>query len=213
MNEQLRESLSSLMDGEASDADIQRVLDNLDDPQVRDAWRRYHLARWSQETAGLLDASDLSGSIMAALEQEPAHSLQPGGTPATIRPVGRWQRLARPLASFAVAASVFAVVLLGSQYLGQDPVQPAPATADRVSPVGMVNALGGAAVRAGYATPPVQRSVSGPASDYNAIARERLRRYMLSHAEEASLNAPQGMMPYARVATFRTQEEGTCETC
>ena len=211
MNEQLRESLSSLMDGEASDAEIQLVLDNLNDPQVRDAWRRYHLMRWSQEGAVALGGEDLSPRIMAAIEQLPAHSLQPTGAAATVRPVGRWHRFARPMASFAVAASVFAVVLLGGQYLGQDPVQTAPATAERVSPSGMVNALGGAAVRAGYAT--VQRAASGPASDYDAIARERLRRYMLPHAEEASLNAPQGMMPYARVATFRTQEERACETC
>ena len=206
MNEQLRESLSSLMDGEASEAEIRQVLDNLHDPLVRDTWRRYHLTRWSQDGATALDGSDLSGRIMAAVEQEPAHSLQPSGDTAAIRPVGRWHSFGRPLASFAVAASVFAVVLLGSQYLGQEPAQQPPATADRVSPVGMVNALGGAPVRAGYATPPVQRATSGAASDYDAIARERLRRYMLPHAEEAALNAPAGMMPYARVATFRIEE-------
>ena len=213
MNEQLRESLSSLMDGEASEQDIQRVLENLQDPAVRDAWRRYNMARWGLEGAGQLAEDDLSGAIMAAVEQEPAHSLQPGAADVSIQPIGRWHRFTRPLASFAVAASVFAVVLVGSQFVGQDAGVSAPQVAERASPVGMVSTVGGAAVRAGYATRPVPVVQAAPASDYNSIARERLRKYMLPHAEEAALNAPQGMMPYARVATFRSEEERACETC
>jgi sigma-E factor negative regulatory protein RseA len=213
MNEQLRESLSSLMDGEASEQDIQRVLENLQEPSVRDAWRHYHLLRWGLEGAAQLGGDDLSARIMAAVEQEPAHSMQPETGAVSIHPVGRWHRFTRPLASFAVAASVFAVVLVGSQFVDQGAGESGPVTADRSSPVGMVNTLGGAAVRAGYATRPVQVVPAAPASDYNSIARERLEKYMLPHAEEAALNAPQGMMPYARVATFRSEEERACETC
>ena len=120
--------------------------------------------------------------------------------------MGTWHRFSRPLASFAVAASVFAVVLVGSQFVGGGAGPADPVAADRASPTGMVNTLGGSAVRAGYATTPLQRAAPVPASDYNAIARERLERYMLQHTEEAALNAPQGMMPYARVATFRVEE-------
>lgn len=207
MNEQLRESLSSLMDGEASEQDIERVLESLQNPEVRSAWRNYNLARWGLGGGVGPGSEELTGRIMAALDAEPAHSLQPRDeAPAEIRPVGAWHRFSRPLASFAVAASVFAVVLVGSQFVGEGAGQADPVAADRTSPTGMVNTLGGAAVRAGYATPPVQRMAPAPASDYNAIARERLQRYMLQHTEEAALNAPQGMMPYARVATFRVEE-------
>lgn len=207
MNEQLRESLSSLMDGEASEQDIERVLDNLQDPRVRSAWHSYHMARWGLGGGVGPGSDELTGRIMAAVDAEPAHTLQPqDAAPVEIRPVGSWQRFSRPLASFAVAASVFAVVLVGSRFVGEGAGQADPFTADRASPTGMVNTLGGAAVRAGYASPPVQRVAPTPASDYNAIARERLQRYMLQHTEEAALNAPQGMMPYARVATFRVEE-------
>lgn len=207
MNEQLRESLSSLMDGEASEQDIERVLDNLQDPAVRSAWQNFNMARWSLSGGIGPGSEELTGRIMSAVDAEPAYSLQPqGDAPLEIKPVGAWHRFSRPLASFAVAASVFAVVLVGSQFVGDGAGQADPVTADRTSPTGMVNTLGGAAVRAGYATQPVQRVAPAPISDYNAIARERLQRYMLQHTEEAALNAPQGMMPYARVATFRGEE-------
>jgi sigma-E factor negative regulatory protein RseA len=209
MNEELRESLSALMDGEASEQEIRQVLDNLEAPALRDTWRRYHIARQGLQQGATVVAEDLSRRIMSAIADEPAHSLQPDTGPAEIHAVGRWHRFSRPLASFAVAASVFAAVLLGSQFVGQDSGQGRVEllAGERVSPVGMVNTLGGAAVRAGYATPPVRQvPVGSTASDYNAMARERLERYMLPHAEEAALNAPAGMMPYARVATFRIEE-------
>ena len=41
---------------------------------------------------------------------------------------------------------------------------------------------------------------------YNRLARQRLQRYLLPHTEEAALNTPQGMMPYARLAGYRGDE-------
>jgi sigma-E factor negative regulatory protein RseA len=76
--------------------------------------------------------------------------------------------------------------------------------AERHSAGGVVNTLGGTAVRADFATPGFR--TSQPVADYNAIARDRLRRYLLPHTEEAALNAPQGMMPFARVASFEVEE-------
>jgi sigma-E factor negative regulatory protein RseA len=34
---------------------------------------------------------------------------------------------------------------------------------------------------------------------YRELARQRLRRYSQEHAEHASLNTPQGLVPFARV--------------
>lgn len=156
---------------------------------------------------------------MAAIDQDSdsavTDEVEPAAIVEQIQPVGRFQRFMQPVASFAVAASVTAAVLLGGQYYGllgtAGEVQPAPeAIAERGSPVTL---LGGTATLAGYgyATPaqPQAEAPSKPeaaATDYDAIARERLRRYMLPHAGEAALNAPQGMMPYAKVATFKTEE-------
>ena len=201
MNEQIRESLSALMDGEANELEIQRVLKHADAEFVRSTWMRYHLVRHTlrEGSAGYADI-DVSAGVMAALSGEPG---------IDITPVARWKNFLQGAASFAVAASVFAAVLVGSQFYGLldtgGDANGAPALAARVSTVGMVNTLGGAAVPAGYASPALKPAQTRYA-DYNKMARQRLQRYMLSHTEEASLNVPQGMMPYARVATYKVED-------
>ncbi|MEP5763043.1 MAG: sigma-E factor negative regulatory protein [Halieaceae bacterium] len=205
MKDQLGESLSSLMDGEANELDLERVLKHSDDESLRGTWRRYHAASESMQpgAAGVVQDVDLSRRIMAALEQESA---------PVIRPVARWQQFLRPAASFAVAASVFAAVLVGSQaysLLDNGSSAAVPVVAGRTAAGGVVNTVGGSAVQAGYASTVLASKAlqpQQPVADYNALARKRLERYMLSHTEEAALNAPLGLMPYARVATFTTED-------
>lgn len=201
MNEQIRESLSALMDGEANELEIERVLKHADAETLRSTWMRYHLVRHTLREGGAAYADiDVSAGVMAVLSGEPG---------IAIKPVARWKQFLQPAASFAVAASVFAAVLVGSQFYGLldkgTDINGVPELAARVSTVGMVNTLGGSAVRAGYASPAL-KPVQTRHADYNRLARQRLQRYMLSHTEEASLNAPQGMMPYARVATFKVED-------
>lgn len=189
MTEQIKESLSVLMDGEANELDMARVLKNSADSELRSTWTRYHIARQVlREGSGKYLRVDISSRVMAALETEPE-----------IKPVARWHSFLRPVTSMAVAASVFASVLVGSQFYGLlgGVEAGSPELAARVSTVGMVNTLGGSAVRAGY-TPRY--------ADYDQMAKQRLQRYMLIHSEEAALNAPQGMMPYARVASFEVRD-------
>jgi len=199
MSEHIRESLSAVMDGEASQLETDRLLGESSDPEVRAAWVRYHAVRHAIRNPADLHANiDLSGRIMAAIEAESA---------PRITSVARWANFLRPVASFAVAASVFAAVLVGSQFsglLGDGEASPAAGStlAQRVSTVGMVSTLGGSAVRASYSS----QSDAQQLVDYDQLARQRLQRYILPHAEEAALNAPQGMMPYARVASFQTEE-------
>jgi sigma-E factor negative regulatory protein RseA len=215
MSEQLGESLSAVMDGEASEQDLESVLEQLDEATVRQTWSRFQAARQCLDAGAQASQwdVDLSRRIMSALEDDPSPVMESPFTeemPApVIRPVGRWQQFARPVASFAVAASVFAAVFVGTQYFGSPADTPGadgpPAVvAERLSAGGMVNTLGGTAVRADFATPGFR--TSQPVADYDGIARDRLRRYLLPHTEEATLNAPQGMMPFARVASFEVEE-------
>jgi len=199
MSERIRESLSALMDGEANELEIERVLKNSEQLSVRRTWQRYHQVREVLHSdAGEFSQVDVSAQVMAAIASESEDN---------VAPASAWLKLLRPAASFAVAASVFAAVLVGSQFYGL--VGPtagdSPTLAARVSTVGMVNTQGGAAVRASYAAP-ATRPVAGSPNLYDKLAQQRLQRYMLSHTEEVSLNAPQGMMPYARVATFEVED-------
>jgi sigma-E factor negative regulatory protein RseA len=198
MSEQIRESLSVLMDEEANELDIERVLKHSSDGDMRATWTRYHaVRRVIQEGAGPETRLDISSQVMAAL------ALEPG-----VLPVARWHNFLQPVASLAVAASVFAAVLVGSQFynLLDFEAGSAPQLSAQVSTVGMVNTLGGSAVKAGYATPALRPQSELRYTDYDQLARQRMQRYLLSHAEEAALNVPQGMMPFARVVSFEVQD-------
>jgi len=68
-----------------------------------------------------------------------------------------------------------------------------------MSPVGMLNSLGASAVRASFGTRPVPVLQPAARTAYQELARQRMAAYMQEHAEQAALNSPQGLMPFARV--------------
>ena len=145
------------------------------------------LSGQAQSIAGI----DISGGVRDAIDSD-------AGTPGT----SLRERLWRPVASFAVAASVAATVVLGGQQLVQlsgDEYQDRSSYASNVSPVGLVNAVGATPVRASFGTRPVP--VLQPATNeaYRELARQRLKYYSQQHAEQAALNTPQGLIPFARV--------------
>jgi sigma-E factor negative regulatory protein RseA len=184
MNEALRESLSAVMDGEGDDLALRRLLARSDDPELRATWSRYHVARDALKGHATAVGMDISAAVREAVAAE--------GAPRR-RAAGGW----RSLASFAIAASVTAVVVLGGRELAG--VGDRPGTAPMAGPVGLVNTLGASPVRASYgarAVPALQPTTAGA---YDELARQRLRLYSQSHAEQAALNTPQGLIPFARV--------------
>ncbi len=199
MSDKLRESLSALMDDEASELELQRLLKQMDeDAGLRQTWVRYQAARTAMhghEAAHL--QLDISSRVREALAAE-NHS--PGSR-------GLKDRLLRPVASFAVAASVAATVVIGGQQLAQvgeaDPYNTRTVASGGVSPVGLVNSLGATTVQASYGTEavPVLQPATGTA--YKELARQRMQLYMQEHAEHAALNSPQGLIPFARVAEIK----------
>lgn len=183
MSDALREGLSAVMDGEGDELTLRRLLARSDDPELRGAWARYHLARDAlRDGVGLRPARDLAGAVRAAVDEE-------GQRRAPRR--GAW----RAVASFAVAASVTAVVVLGGRELTGvgDPAAPLAA------PAGLVNNIGAAPVRASFGTRAQPPSRPGATSAYEQLARERLQLFSQEHAEHAALNTPQGLIPFARV--------------
>ncbi|HBQ41234.1 MAG TPA: hypothetical protein DD808_11780, partial [Halieaceae bacterium] len=110
MTEQLRESLSALMDDEATELELHRVLGELEsDGALRQTWVRYQLARSAMAGQPVSHARlDISRSVSAAIAAEAGAKTSRSG----VR-----ERWLRPLASLAVAASVTAVVVLGGQQL------------------------------------------------------------------------------------------------
>jgi sigma-E factor negative regulatory protein RseA len=195
MSDRLRESVSALVDGEADELELRRLLSGPDREVMRGAWRDYHLLRDSLAGADMRFAQlDISGRVHAALAEEPKLTVAVGAA--------RWWR---PLASVAVAASMAAVVVVGVRGFGSgEPgaVQPlevaevqAP-TAGKVYPAPMATGgTGNVAVSAEFGGMPAAQS---PAAD--ALAQQRLQHYLLRHTERAALNNGQGLISFARVS-------------
>lgn len=203
MNEKMLESLSALMDGEANELELERVLSKLgDDPELRQSWVRYNCARDAVQggKVALLDR-DISARVQAALAATP--SAEPANSGERLM-----QRLWRPMVSVGVAASVALTVVIGGQQLAgingtADQPGSNASVATSASPVGLLNSFGASAQQASFGTQsvPVLQPVTRTA--YEDLAQQRMRRYMQEHAEQAALNTPQGLVPFARVPEIR----------
>lgn len=194
MSEKLRESLSAVMDGEANELELERVLSRIgQDDELRQTWVRYSAVKSVSAGTHIANLSlDISQSVRAAI-------LDDGHGDEMTRSTGVAQRFLKPLASFAVAASVAATVVIGGQQLyqiGEDPYQNTIAGA---SPVGLINSVGATAVRASYGTQSVPVLQPTVRTAYRELARQRMERYMQEHAEHAALNSPQGLIPFSRI--------------
>lgn len=199
MTEKAKESLSALMDNESDELEFQRILSASEDEGLRGTWRRYHITRSVMREGNInteFASIDISRQVSAALLEESSH-----------KPAFRVQKYFRPVASFAIAASVAAVVVMSGQWLnssGQTPGKNlATDTAIAVNSTTPVSAVGVRTVNfdgnSSY-TAKTDRSAV-----YNNFARQRLQRFMLHHAEHAALNSTQGMMTFARVCSSEVE--------
>ena len=204
MNDRMYESLSALMDNEANELELERVLAQVaGDAGLRQTWVRYNLTRHAVHGHSIAYVDlDISARVQSAL----AGSQTDVSGHRTALAVFK-QRMVRPLVSFAVAASVAATVVIGGQQLAQvgvaDPYGVDRPMANGASPVGMLNSLGATAMQASYGTQPVPVLQPATRTAYQELAQQRLRRYMQEHVEQVALNSPQGLVPFARVPQIR----------
>jgi sigma-E factor negative regulatory protein RseA len=203
MNDRIYESLSALMDNEANELELERVLaQTVDNTELRRTWVRYNLTQHAVHgrPVAYLDL-DISARVQSALAGSQTDISGHGRALAGFK-----QRMVRPLVSFAVAASVAATVVIGGQQLalvGSDPHEVDRPMANGASPVGMLNSLGATAVQASYGTQPIPVLQPATRTAYQELAQQRLRRYMQEHVEQVALNSPQGLVPFARVPQIR----------
>lgn len=122
-----KEQLSALMDGETLDSELLNTLSK--DKNLQQSWESYHLIRDTMrgDTSEILHF-DISASVMAAIENEPARQVTPlipeqQPQPQQWQKMPFWQKV-RPWASqltqMGVAACVSLAVIVGVQhYNGQ----------------------------------------------------------------------------------------------
>ncbi|PIE37449.1 MAG: anti-anti-sigma factor [Gammaproteobacteria bacterium] len=213
MNDNLRESLSALMDGEATELEVARILANSDCEQLRDTWSRYHLGRAALggEAGGIGQVPlDFAAKVRGAIDGEPVVASSSAASTVTsahskkrdeAQSMGKQSRvgaLLRPLTSFAVAASVAAVVVVGGQQLSGGDTVPALVNNGSAPAVGMVGS-GAVPMQASFGGQTVSQQRQPTSQQaYQLLAERQLERYFRNHAEQSALNTPQGLVPYAR---------------
>lgn len=193
MNDRLRESVSALVDGEASAMELRRILANANSADVRDRWRAYQLTRGALAGDSLqfahIDLSVRVGEAIAGIDLEDA--------PSTAKDSHgfAWRK---SLGGVAVAATVAAVVVLGGQPLrsGDEQAVIADAAKGRVYPPSTLTAP---AVSDGTVSADFSGISPASAIDPDREAERQLEKLLLQHTERAAVNNGQGVISFARV--------------
>jgi sigma-E factor negative regulatory protein RseA len=199
MSDKLRESISALVDGEASEMDLHRVLKASEtEDSVRQSWRHYQAisAVIKNEQPSLLQI-DISAGVKLAIADDKK----------TVG--GRISEMLKPMMSVAVAATVTVAILTGTQiYQGANGVGNASlnevATTENFNssaPViaGQFNNLAiPASVSTDVYAKPSQAQLDKRVYA-DAVAEQRLHSYIYRHVENSSLSTGSGVMPFARV--------------
>ncbi len=189
MDERLKESVSALMDDEANELELQRVLSQADEDELRQVWQRYHLVRdvlQGRENSSLAPNEpsmdiDVSASVAAAIAEEEMQA--PSNTSAG--PSGwRWFS-----AGAAAASLLLAVVFVGQQ----TPIEPVAELAHN-APVQSEEQLSVFRVADNTRQPKM-------IANLNDEQLQRFNEYLLRHAEHRLVQPGQGMLPLARVAS------------
>lgn len=223
MREKGNDELSALMDGEATELEMHRVLHNIDeDPEQAAKWQRYHLvsAILKKEirpcSAQHLAKLDLASRVSEALAEEPVliHHTESASHHKPVVAESGQSSWWRPMANVAIAASVAAVVVIGWQQTQPAAVKPAVASvvahANANAPAANLNA-NVMPVQYGNAAPVSQsfgvmpRSVAVPVEYVRPqkLDEQRFNRYLISHSGNAAFATQGGQLPYVRVVTLK----------
>lgn len=188
MTENLRESISALMDNEANELEVRRVLSNMENSdEVRDTWKRYQIASLAMK--GKLPENmdiDISHRVAEAIADEELE-VEAGGY---VKETGV-ARFIKPVTSVAVAASVAFVVVFGAMEINQTNTVPGVAQQDSVTPASNLVANGG--VNAQGVMPVSEESLTP--------SQKRLRDLIDTHTQQADLSRSRAFMPYAQLVS------------
>jgi len=193
MSDSLRESISALVDDEAQELELRRVLGSMEsNEELRQTWKRYQSASFSMKRQ--MDCRfdlDISGRVAAALEDEPAVTVE---TPVIEKnEKSRFDRVFKPVLSMAVAASAAFLVIFAVQMGGQDESGEQVAAGEQ--PL-TTNLIAGANVS--------NETAIAVSSDVMTPVEKRLQLLIENHTQQASMSQNRGVMPSTQLV--RDQE-------
>ncbi|MBU2884690.1 sigma-E factor negative regulatory protein [Gilvimarinus agarilyticus] len=205
---QLAESVSAMVDGEASELEFARILKSSgEQPDVQATWSRYQVASSAirSDLPPQMAPEGFAASLSAALEDEPTVT------------TGRLSRVWRGMGQAAIAASVAGALVVGAQfYQGEDltaeimadatPAEKTITAADVSLPVGFnAPALPTRQVSAqSVYQPATRRPVVVESRRPNVqVSSDEVKHYLHQlleqHTDQAAVNSASGIVPHARV--------------
>lgn len=179
MAENINEQLSALVDGENQQAELDLLFRRVArDSTLRDQWERYHLISDTlrQHLPDPVPVGFVQ-RVMDAIQNDEAAT----GTASSQQPVVQRSTWLKPVAGFALAASVAMVAVLS---FDRDELS---------APQGSLIASVGSP------------ETSTPSTGSGLELDERLSAYLVNHSEYVSMNGVNGVIPYARMVGFQTQ--------
>lgn len=221
MSNKLNEELSALVDDEASEFGLRKILTEIEsESELVNKWSRYHIAQAVLRDEQLADTSFGEG-IAAALADEPAHN---GGIgqykPSDKTSTGAFLKtLSQPLSSAALAASVTLAAVLSWQEFNppaaliQEPVIAAIQQVDTPAYSFSVPSSGAVAIQPASAQTTSRAGAGRVVASSNAqnvpaiqaimpgAAEQRMQVYIISHANYGAVVNGSGMMPFARLVS------------
>jgi len=193
--EALQESLSAVMDNEADELELRRVLSASDDAELRATWSRYQIARAVMHKELLEPRLDIAAAVSAALADEALPVAEKAAR-------GPWRMVGR----LAVAASVTVAVLAGVRLYNQDEVAGTQLAQQAAQPALTSPQAQGPAMLAGFRAADEQPSASGAAVETQSGWHEqRLPAYLRQHAQQAAMSGSDSALPYARAASLESR--------
>ncbi len=190
MSEYNNEELSALIDGEFNgnyDKAFDELIHNQD---MKDKWSRYHLIGDSlREHLPEKITNQVSAHVSNALQNEPT----------VLAPQKTKQLNLKPLAGFAIAASVAMAAVFSVQQSNEtNSVSTTPALA--------VNTSVTQTQTFSFPDTPVLPASVRKSDTPEEIANQRLNKYLMNHNEYRSNGSMNGILPYVRLVTIESQE-------
>jgi len=178
---QQQEKLSAFMDGEIEGNDIIDAIKH--DEALQAKWQRYHVYRGAmRKEASVAPQLDITASVAAALENEPAIVAPKKSRWRSIPVIGNVVPFAKQSGQFAVAASVAVAVILGVQQFNQ-PVPTEPfETFDTIMPQG------------GLAPVSLEQTRALPRNDMNEMleTKRKINALIADHEQQVKLKQVKG---------------------
>ena len=191
MSEERKEYISAMVDGEL-DNNSESTVDNLlQSPALKGCWARYHLISdcLNKNIPESID-SGLADRISASIQNEP--------TVLAPRAISNRAYL-KPVAGFAIAASVATMAILGIQQNNGGVELQEQQTVSFI-PQKRINSVSPQLASTNSASDAQLRLVK-------ANSRARLNSYLVNYNEQRISSGFQGMLPYARTVTFENNEQ------